>query len=169
EIDGDNLPPGFRLGDKASWRVEIPDDQKHAVSFDIERTVSYERDSANARIFLDMGLFVHPPLPPNEGLGFRWTSAGHATYNRSTCNLSHVNCSVERRVELRQTHQGSDAILGGWWPHRSNNSHMELTLEVRQDNDKWSETIDVTINKVPSGFKIGKIPTFTLFIHDDDV
>ena len=149
--------------DKTSWRVEIPDDQLRKVSFDNERTVAYEATSRSYRDFQDVGLFVHPPLPSNEGLSVLWNS-----WSRFTCNWPHIHCSEERRIVLRETNTGSDATLGGWWPHRSNNSRMELTMEVRQDGDKWSETVTLTIIEVPSGFKIGRINTFTLFIHDDD-
>ena len=165
EIDGDRLPPGFRLGNKSSWRVEIPDDQLRKVSFSTEHSVAYEMDSDGN--YSVVRLFVHPPLPPNEGLGFYWSySAG--SWNRFTCNWQHINCSVERRVRLSETNSGNDSIVRGWWTNRSNNSDMHLNFTVRPDNDIWSETIILTIDEVPSGLAVGEISTFTLFIHDDD-
>ncbi|MCY4038288.1 MAG: hypothetical protein OXF09_02385, partial [Hyphomicrobiales bacterium] len=159
EIDRDNLQPGITLGDKSSWRVEIPDDQLRKVSFSTDRLVGYEAEGGG-HIFR---IFVHPPLPLNEAIRVTWDHYGIVFLN---CHASHPNC-VPRDIILWEEHTGAEDIYrisGG-----KSNSHVNIGYGANQDPDQSPETITLTIgNSLPPGFAVGKIPTFTFFIHDDD-
>ena len=161
EIDRDRLPRGFTAGDKFSWRVEIPDDQKHAVSFEKDDIVGYE---ASAGRIGDVRIFVHPPFPPGMSLGFEMRVPGRARWrNRTGC----PGCSLVEII-LEEVNTGGDAVQTRGWFWTGSPNYLWVYWITKHDKDRSPETITMTITHAPHPLKIGKIPAYTLFIHDDD-
>ncbi|MCY4053960.1 MAG: hypothetical protein OXE98_08790, partial [Hyphomicrobiales bacterium] len=162
EIDRDGLLPGFIPG-KSSWRVEIPDDQLRKVSWNTRRIVGYETASGSK---LTARLFIHPPLPPNEGIGFALHSS-RGMWKQTSCASSCTN----REIRLDETNTGNDAFSSrGWFTTSNAESQFWMHWTISQDGDPWSETTILTINEgaLPSNFAAGEIPALEIFIHDDD-
>ena len=151
EIDRDRLPPGFRLGNKSSWRVEIPDDQLRTISWAYPSATITE---ANAEL-ASVDLQVRPRLPAGE------------TYRVTILDYSQGGWyGVSKHiVALDATQTGID----GWhiYSYWVDNSDVRISWQGAQDGDSWSETFIATIQP-PAGFKHGNHPTFTLTIFDDD-
>ncbi len=170
EIDREELSRSFIIGHKPSWRIEIPDDQLRKVSWDVDRAVGYESQTGQTNV---MVLTVHPPLPPNEGLGFSWHISGTwnllRDWHRFVCDEWFLDCSVKRNIRLDEVNTG-DGVKRGWLRGSNTNSTMRVYYEPAQDSDSWSETVTLTIDSgsLPDGFAVGRIPTTEFFVHDDD-
>ena len=164
EIDRDRLPPGLMLGKKTSWKVEIPDDQLRAVSFDSERIIALESEHNKE---FHVGLFVHPPLPPNQGFAFLWYEGNDIKWSWNNCVYHAIDCDDDLREFYLDNPFPNDDVGVQVSASRSWNSYIEFTYFPRTDSDPHDETDEVTIIYVGNGFKIGSIPTFTFVVRDD--
>ena len=193
-IDEDRLPQGFRLGNKSSWRVEIPDDQLRRVSWVTPYAERYEaignysaeealaNHAAQNNMETEAGyaasiLRVHPPFPPGEL--FHMTKAVGGVPKCRWVDIpgdefpwvpEHTRCSGARHghpIEVSvNSHTGGDSAFYGW--HRIDNSNVVLHLLPLQDGDSSPETLVYGIHSNVNGIVVGKNVTFTIFIHDDD-
>ena len=149
EIDRDRLPPGFRLGDKTSWRVEIPDDQLRTVSW------AYSNATANeGGALVSVDLRVHPPFPSGETF---YISGNMVDY------WSPHGAQVHEVVTTGTVHRNDFATYSYWY----GNSGLTMSWYARPDGNNHSETFVATLH--PSACcKPGAHPTFTVYSRDDD-
>ena len=71
-------------------------------------------------------------------------------------------------VILEEVNTGGDAVKTRGFYHAGNPNRLWVYWITQHDKDPWSETIAMTITHAPHPLKIGEIPTYTLFINDDD-
>ena len=171
EIDEDRLPPGFILGNKPSWRVEIPDEQVRRVSFDRTYVETYEAQSHLAIGYAAARVQVSPPLPSGEFFSLNG-DGGSASYCRvvnipgfpwGNCNGAKQGHQVD--IDAESVH-GYDGITYGWY--RINDNDIALYFLPRQDEDSWSETFTIDLYSRSDSIVVGPHSRFTFFIHDDD-
>ena len=153
EIDRDRLPLGFRLGDKTSWRVEIPDDQL--------RTVSWTHSSATIHEggpLASVDLQVRPPLPAGETF-----SLSHFLNYTGPHGVSRYAIPIAYST----ADEGGGLVkVSSYWP---DNSTVRISWEAIEDGDYSTVYGTTTIQPVPN-FKLGAYPAFTFFIlHNSEI
>ena len=149
EIDRDRLPPGFRVGNKPSWRVEIPDDQLRLASF------SHSNATANeGGALVSVDLRVHPPFPSGETFYITGSFA----------DTSNPHGAQKHHIMVEGTPHVKDFYL---YSYHFSNSGVRLSWQAKQDGNKGSETYITTI-RPSSCCKPGAHPTFTVYSRDDD-
>ena len=150
EIDRDNLPPGFRVGDKPSWKVEIPDDQLRTVRWDYPSGTATEGGG-----LLSARLRVLPPLP-----------AGEAIYLMGSFNDYSSTHGVRiHKIATEGTPHRDDFKVYTYW---ENNSAVLISWYAREDNNQQSESFTLTVRPSES-FKPVTPSTFTAYSRDDDI
>ncbi|MCY4048418.1 MAG: hypothetical protein OXF24_02395, partial [Hyphomicrobiales bacterium] len=150
EIDEAGLPPGFRTGDKPSWRVEIPDDQRRMVSWAHPNRTAHEGGG-----IVSVDLAVRPHFPAGETFHLvgdwfdHWSPHGEAVHEVANYGTSH-----------------RDDFLGYfYW---IDNSSIRLSWAAREDSNQGSETLVLTL--LPTACcKVGLHPTVTIVSRDNDI
>ncbi|MCY4048879.1 MAG: hypothetical protein OXF24_04755, partial [Hyphomicrobiales bacterium] len=149
-IDRDRLPPGFEIGNKGSWRVEIPDDQLRTISWDYPNTTINEGGPI-ASVYLR----VRPHLPAGETFSFDGPLGDNGF----------PGASKRHAIPFEFNHGGYYSFW--FYTYWTDNSTVLVSWEANQDTNSVSETLSYTIQP-PTGFKNGAYPTFTVTISDDD-
>ena len=154
EIDGDNLPPGFTSGNKPSWRVEIPDDQKRKFSFMVPPSAMVSGNSAvqtvNDGEFVTIYIVVNPPLPPSETF--------HLAYNE---NVSHQIFSPNTEGHPLKLARGPAKLPDASADRTDNRGSWWLKFKGSGSGNSYF----LEIHTVPPGFGFGEITRYTLNVR----
>ena len=161
EIDGDNLPPGFRLGDKTSWRVEIVDDQLPKVSFFvIEALDVIPTPTGGLTLYPRVGEVFNVRLrihPPNKRLDIcsEYHSNGSYFDTRNDCL---PDSSLD--VVLHDHPKGNGGIVS---IRRQRISNSEINYEV---TTKKAGFYSMWIVKTVDGTLVGNIHRVSFQVSD---